>query len=118
MGNWCMVIQGVGVHHNGLALDADALLRDFVAELKACGHTIRDASLTHGGAEIVPPMPSLVGALEEIDARERAALADVNVVPPGHYSGPELARQIGDPLLVVRAAPPALEEPPADPAGA
>ena len=49
MGNWAMYIDGHGIHDNGLAADADALLKKFVAELHAAGHKINHVALHVGG---------------------------------------------------------------------
>lgn len=49
MGNWNINIQGVGCHHNGKPdLDADLAAIEFVAKLRAQGHTVEAASFTSG----------------------------------------------------------------------
>lgn len=50
MGNYCIVIEGVGQHHNGdYEKDADRLAELFVEQLRNKKHTITHASFTHGG---------------------------------------------------------------------
>ena len=52
MGNYTIVVQGTGAHHNTeRSGDADKLAEDFVQELKAKGHHVHHASITHGGHE-------------------------------------------------------------------
>ena len=52
MGNWNISIRGVGAHHNSNYLkDADRMARRFVRELRAAGHKVVSAEITHGGAE-------------------------------------------------------------------
>lgn len=53
MGNWAIVIRGVGVHHNGdrLPEDANRMAAGFVETLKAAGHSVTEASFTHGGCD-------------------------------------------------------------------
>ncbi len=54
MGNWNITIRGVGCHHNkGLAQDANRMAAVFVQRLKAAGHTVVAASITHGGEDII-----------------------------------------------------------------
>ena len=44
MGRWRITVDGVGSHHNGKReIDANLAAADFVAELKAQGHTIEAA---------------------------------------------------------------------------
>ena len=50
MSNWNITVRGVGIHHNKDAPnDADRMAADFVKRLKAAGHTVVAASITHGG---------------------------------------------------------------------
>lgn len=56
MGSWNATVVGQGVHHNhlegeppGIPEDADRLFDEFVAKLRASGHTIFHASFTYGG---------------------------------------------------------------------
>ena len=69
MGNWTLVIQGTGPHHNFKQLDANKLVPDgegdyerhchdadymaatFVRELKAKGQTVTAATFTSGGTD-------------------------------------------------------------------
>lgn len=50
MGSWSMHIHGHGIHDNGLAEDADSLLRKFVAELRGLGHAVHGAHFTAGAS--------------------------------------------------------------------
>jgi len=60
MGNWTIVVKGVGVHHNGVndegepsvPEDADLMAKAFVEDLRSKGHSIESATITqHGGDE-------------------------------------------------------------------
>jgi hypothetical protein len=69
MGNWTLVIQGTGAHHNFRQLDKSRLVPDgegdyerncddadyraarFVRELKANGQTVVAATFTSGGTD-------------------------------------------------------------------
>jgi hypothetical protein len=52
MGNWAIVIHGVGCHHNKkLPSDANRMSAEFVEALKQAGHTITSATFTHGGED-------------------------------------------------------------------
>lgn len=71
MGNWTLVIQGTGTHHNFKELennklvpdgegdyerhcnDADYLAAKFVRELKTKGQTVATATFTSGGTDDV-----------------------------------------------------------------
>jgi hypothetical protein len=54
MGNWNISINGVGCHHNKkLESDANRMAAEFVAKLKAAGHSVSHASFTHGGEDNV-----------------------------------------------------------------
>jgi hypothetical protein len=48
MGDWTIVIHGLGAHHNGKDFDADKMAQDLVYELRRQGHTIKDAKFTYG----------------------------------------------------------------------
>lgn len=49
MGSWAITIHGHGIHDNGKEEDADAMLKKFVAELRAKGgHVINSARFTAG----------------------------------------------------------------------
>lgn len=59
-GTWVMTIRGTGIHHNGIPDDADALMREFVKQLKAKSFFLREAKfeLTQtgpDGIEVVQP---------------------------------------------------------------
>ena len=77
MGNYTIVVQGTGQHHNKKQLEGDAALKaaeydadqiaeKFVQELKAKGHHVHHASITHGGHE------HLAGADEDNSHDEKA----------------------------------------------
>ena len=52
MGNWAIVINGVGCHHNtDYPQDANRMAKEFVEKLEEAGHSISHASFTHGGEE-------------------------------------------------------------------
>lgn len=52
MGNWTMVIEGAGPHHNpNYDNDADKLFRQIVEDLRAKGQQIEHAAITCGGRE-------------------------------------------------------------------
>lgn len=62
MGNWTIVIQGTGQHHNFEQdadrkvtgqdpKDADKMARRFVQDLKAAGQNVEHATITHGGRD-------------------------------------------------------------------
>lgn len=53
MGNWTMVVEGIGVHDNpDLPEDADRLLAKFVQELEDKGHQLFHVSFTAGGRKV------------------------------------------------------------------
>lgn len=61
MGNWNITIQGVGQHHNIIGeegqktyspADANMLLKKFVEDLRAHGHSVSHASITAGRADV------------------------------------------------------------------
>lgn len=50
MGNWTLLIEGTGCHHNdNPEIDIDKLAPKLVDEIKAQGHTVQHATLTVGG---------------------------------------------------------------------
>jgi hypothetical protein len=52
MGNWTIVIEGTGSHHNkDYPKDANKLAEAFVADLGAAGHTVEHATFTHSGRD-------------------------------------------------------------------
>lgn len=54
MGDWNITIRGTGSHHNSdYPKDANRMARRFVEELSRAGHTVREASITHGGEEVL-----------------------------------------------------------------
>ena len=53
MGNWNISIRGIGSHHNtDNPLDADKMAAGFIEELKAAGHVVTSAEMTHGGTTV------------------------------------------------------------------
>lgn len=50
MGNWTLVIHGVGIHHNNKPDDIDKIAPGLVNDLRLCGQYITGATLTYGGA--------------------------------------------------------------------
>jgi hypothetical protein len=47
MGNWTIIIEGTGSHHNRGALsDADVMLLDFVLRLRKSGQSVEHVSFT------------------------------------------------------------------------
>lgn len=63
MGNWNITVRGVGSHHNTAnEKDADRMAAKFVQELKAAGHNVVAASITHGGeSDLSDPAAYLAG---------------------------------------------------------
>ena len=54
MGNWNIIINGIGQHHNKRdPRDANRMTADFVQRLKDAGHTIHYKAFTHGAADDV-----------------------------------------------------------------
>jgi hypothetical protein len=50
MGNWTIVIKGVGCHHNmDYKADADRMAAEFVKQLRVAGHNVTHAAITYGG---------------------------------------------------------------------
>lgn len=54
MGDWAIVIQGTGAHHNkDFPQDADRMTQRFVDDLVRAGHDIVSATFTNGGRTVV-----------------------------------------------------------------
>ena len=75
MGSWSMNIHGHGIHDNGLADDADSLLRKFVADLRRLGHVVHGAHFTAGSAQDVteaadpaPAASGVFGPFEKVES--------------------------------------------------
>lgn len=52
MGQWTIVVEGTGAHHNkDYPNDADKMFRKFVEDLKAAGHEVENASFTTSARE-------------------------------------------------------------------
>lgn len=49
MGNWAIVIRGIGPHHNNQPYDVDKMAKEFATHLEAAGQKIQSATLTYGG---------------------------------------------------------------------
>jgi|SRR5581483_4378389 len=48
MGNWSIVIKGIGCHHNSSPTDADRLAAEFVKQLRKAGQNVTGATITFG----------------------------------------------------------------------
>ena len=54
MGQWTLVVQGQGTHHNGNApFDADVIARQVAPLFEEHGHIIESVQLTAGGRQQV-----------------------------------------------------------------
>ena len=59
MGNWTLLIEGTGCHHNGKEeIDADLLAPKLVQQLRDQGQTIDHATFTAGGRQTAVPGPT------------------------------------------------------------
>jgi len=54
MGNYIIVIQGVGPHGNGRKEDAEQIYARFVEDMKAVGHSVHHSSIHMSGAYFDP----------------------------------------------------------------
>ncbi len=71
MGNWNISIHGTGSHHNKKNPgDANRMAADFVKQLRAKGHTITKATITHGGEDDVTDADKYAADREAMDAAE------------------------------------------------
>ena len=53
MGNWTIVIEGTGSHHNNLdPSDADVMAMRFIQALEENGHHVEHASITTAGRDV------------------------------------------------------------------
>lgn len=71
MWNWHISIQGIGSHHQNYPKDANVMAAELVKALKAAGHTVEEATFTHGGKEDLDPPRSggaILRAAGETDA--------------------------------------------------
>lgn len=61
MGNFAIIIRGVGPHQNDKSYDAERVAKRCVSELLSYGHTVRTASVETGGTslEIVGEYPAI-----------------------------------------------------------
>lgn len=60
MGNWTIIIQGTGAHHNGDAeVDADAVAVMAVEQLRKQGQTVEVASFVSGGKTDLLTLPNI-----------------------------------------------------------
>jgi hypothetical protein len=57
MGNWVIVIQGTGSHHNGTEVDADVIAKSCLTKLAIAGQQITSATFTNGASETITPSP-------------------------------------------------------------
>lgn len=53
MGNWRIVVEGHGIHHNERQDDANAMTEVFVGELRAAGHEVTSATFELVSFELV-----------------------------------------------------------------
>lgn len=53
MGQWTIVIQGTGIHHNPDPKDANEIAKRFVKELTDAGHQVTHAAFTSGSRDLV-----------------------------------------------------------------
>lgn len=52
MGNWTMLIEGTGQHHNNEdPNDANVMFSEFVGKLKEAGQNVEHATFTNGARE-------------------------------------------------------------------
>lgn len=57
MGQWVIVIHGIGAHHNKKAdIDADIMASDLVRQLTEAGQRITSADFVSGTTETLPKM--------------------------------------------------------------
>lgn len=92
MGSWSMHIHGHGIHDNGLAEDADSLLRKFVAELRGLGHVVHGAHITAGASQ------------------------DLTAGVPAEHVAVTVTSGTPGPIQAAQPAAPPADAPPADPA--
>ena len=68
MGNWAITIRGVGQHHNRLdPKDANRMTADFVQRLKDAGHTVTQATFTHGGEDACEAGQGYLDTRDEVE---------------------------------------------------
>jgi len=53
VGNWTIVIEGTGGHHNNHECDADVLLKSFAEKLRDSAQTVEHVSFTNGARDIM-----------------------------------------------------------------
>ena len=71
MGDWAIVVEGTGAHHNkDFPQDADRMTQKFVDALISAGHEVRLATFTSGGRTVLD-------ISENYEARQRR-FADQN----------------------------------------
>lgn len=73
MGNWTIVIEGTGCHHNDADYDADRMVSDFVDNLQCKGHVIDHASFTAGGRHDTIAKLDSMKHEKGVDERQRAS---------------------------------------------
>lgn len=67
MGDWAIVIQGTGVHHNrNYPTDANRMAAGFVEALREAGHTVKSATFTSGGRDEIDGQ-AYIDARDEIE---------------------------------------------------
>ena len=76
MGDWTIVVEGTGAHHNkDFPQDADRMAQKFVDALISAGHEVRLATFTSGGRTVLD-------ISENYEARQRR-FADQNAQTSG-----------------------------------
>ena len=54
MGNWTMIVEGTGQHHNNEdPKDANKMFSEFVGKLKESGQNVEHATFTNGVRDIL-----------------------------------------------------------------
>lgn len=83
MGNWTLVVQGTGCHHNGgKEFDADVIAGKVAGLFTEHGHVIESVDLTTGGRQCVLLGSSQAGAENEENRHAHAgAVIDYDTPP-------------------------------------
>jgi hypothetical protein len=79
MGNWAVIIEGVGCHHNGQPYDIEAVVGRTLDDLEKSGHTVNHVQITTGGtvkpvrvpAELKVPEGTVLPDLPELTEAEK-----------------------------------------------
>ena len=77
MGKFEIRITGTGIHHNGIAEDAEQRAADFVEELRQAGHVVETATVTVGDSvDDVTSRDGLLAITRRADGRPVGATAN------------------------------------------